>query len=88
MADFHRNLLEGGIFYYPADSRYPDGKMRLVYEANPLAFIVEQAGGSASNGESAILDTKPDDLHQRTPLFIGNTELVEKAEGFIRRFDR
>ena len=88
VADFHRNLLEGGIFYYPADSRYPDGKMRLVYEANPLAFIVEQAGGSASNGESAILDTKPDDLHQRTPLFIGNTELVEKAEGFIRRFDR
>lgn len=88
VADFHRNLLEGGIFYYPADSRYPDGKMRLVYEANPLAFIVEQAGGSASNGENPILDTKPDGLHQRTPLFIGNSELVEKAEAFMRRFDR
>jgi len=88
VADFHRNLLEGGIFYYPADSRYPEGKMRLVYEANPLAFIVEQAGGRASTGESSVLDMKPSDLHQRTPLFIGNSELVGKAEAFIHRFDR
>lgn len=87
IADFHRNLLQGGIFYYPADSRYPQGKLRLVYEANPLAFIVEQAGGRASNGESPILDTKPENLHQRTPLFIGNSELVDKAETFISRFD-
>jgi len=87
VADFHRNLLEGGIFYYPSDSRYPEGKLRLVYEANPLSFIVEQAGGSASDGVSSLLDIKPDNLHQRVPLFIGNRELVEKAESFIRRYD-
>jgi len=87
VADFHRNLLEGGIFYYPADSRYPDGKLRLIYEANPLAFIAEQAGGKASDGRSRILDLKPEGLHQRTPLFIGNRKLVEKAEAFIARYD-
>jgi len=87
VADFHRNLLEGGIFYYPGDSRYPEGKLRLIYEANPLAFIAEQAGGRASNGKSRILETTPKDLHQRTPLFIGNSELVVKAEEFIARFD-
>jgi fructose-1,6-bisphosphatase I len=83
VADFHRNLLKGGIFYYPADSRYPSGKLRLVYEANPLAFIVEQAGGYASDGHGRILDIKPESLHQRTALFIGNRELVRKAEEFI-----
>ena len=87
VADFHRNLLEGGVFYYPSDSRYPDGKLRLIYEANPLAFIAEQAGGRASNGKGRILDTKPTSLHERTPLFIGNSELVAKAEEFISRFD-
>jgi fructose-1,6-bisphosphatase I len=85
VADFHRNLLEGGIFYYPADSRYPDGKLRLIYEANPLAFITEQAGGRASDGQSRILDIKPESLHQRTPLLIGNRKLVEKAEAFIAK---
>jgi fructose-1,6-bisphosphatase I len=87
VADFHRNLLKGGIFYYPADPRYPDGKLRLIYEANPLAFIVEQAGGYASDGKGNILDKKPEELHQRTPLFIGNRDLVKKAEEFIAKYD-
>ncbi len=87
VADFHRNLLEGGVFYYPSDSRYPEGKLRLIYEANPLAFIAEQAGGRASDGQRRILDIKPEDLHQRTPLFIGNRELTEKAEAFIAEHD-
>ncbi len=87
VADFHRTLLKGGIFYYPADSRYPEGKLRLVYEANPLAFIVEEAGGYASDGLQNILDVEPRDLHQRTPLFIGDRVLVEKAEQFIAKFD-
>lgn len=87
VADFHRNLLEGGIFYYPADTRKPEGKLRLLYEAIPLAFIAEQAGGYASNGRCDILDVQPEGLHQRTPLFIGNRELVEQAEWFISRYD-
>jgi fructose-1,6-bisphosphatase I len=87
VADFHRNLLHGGIFYYPGDSRYHNGKLRLIYEANPLAFIAEQAGGYASDGHRNILDITPENLHQRTPLFIGNRELVRKAEEFISRYD-
>jgi fructose-1,6-bisphosphatase I len=91
VADFHRNLLAGGIFYYPADSRdpsIPHGKLRLLYEAAPLAFIAEQAGGYASDGSRNILDIKPEELHQRTPLFIGSRDLVEKAEQYIREYDR
>ena len=87
VADFHRNLLEGGVFYYPADTRKPGGKLRLVYEAIPLAFIAEQAGGYASDGRRNILDVQPESLHQRTPFFIGNRELVERAEEFISRYD-
>jgi fructose-1,6-bisphosphatase I len=87
VADFHRNLLEGGVFYYPADTRRPRGKLRLLYEAIPLAFIVEQAGGYASDGRRRILDIQPDSLHQRVPLFLGNRELVEKAEEFVSRYD-
>jgi len=87
VADFHRNLLAGGIFYYPADTRKPEGKLRLVYEAIPLAFVAEQAGGYASNGRRNILDVQPESLHQRTPLFVGNRELVERAEAFIFRYD-
>lgn len=90
VADFHRNLLSGGIFYYPADRKDPNkphGKLRLTYEAAPLAFIAEQAGGYASNGKQNILDIQPQALHQRTPLFIGNRNLVEKAEEFIRTYD-
>jgi fructose-1,6-bisphosphatase I len=91
VGDFHRNLLSGGIFYYPADKKDPSnphGKLRLLYEAAPLAFIAEQAGGYASDGEQSILDIIPEHLHQRTPLFIGNRELVEEAEHFIRKFKK
>ncbi len=87
VSDFHRNLLGGGIFYYPADSRdpkKPHGKLRLLYEAAPLAFVAEQAGGAASDGHQPILDLQPTSLHQRTPLFIGNKELVNLAEEYIR----
>jgi len=78
VADFHRNLLKGGVFIYPGTLAKPEGKLRLMYEANPLAFICEQAGGAATNGSStAILDIEPDNVHQRVPLFLGNKELVE-----------
>jgi fructose-1,6-bisphosphatase I len=90
VSDFHRNLLAGGVFYYPADSKDPKataGKLRLLYEAAPLAFIAEQAGGYASAGRGPILDVQPVSLHQRTPLFIGSKDLIEKAEEFIREHD-
>jgi fructose-1,6-bisphosphatase I len=89
VADFHRNLLAGGVFYYPADTRDPEkphGKLRLLYEAIPLAFLAEQAGGRASDGLRNILDIPPQILHQRTPYFVGNRELVEQAETFIRKY--
>ena len=77
VADFHRNLIVGGIFMYPADSRNINGKLRLTYEANPMAFIVEQAGGAATDGRRRILDIPPEALHQRTPLVIGSKRDVE-----------
>lgn len=83
VADFHRNLLYGGIFAYPADLKNKNGKLRLMYEANPLAFVVEQAGGRASNGSKRILELQPEALHQRTPLFIGSKEDVLLAEKFL-----
>ncbi len=83
VADFHRNLLYGGVFLYPADAASKNGKLRLLYEANPLAFIAEQAGGYASNGRERILDIQPESLHQRTPLIIGSYEDVKEAERFI-----
>ena len=83
--DFHRTLLAGGIFYYPADISKPDGKLRLAYEAIPLAFIAEQAGGYCSNGLQNILNIKPKSLHQRTPFFIGNRTLVKMAEDYIQK---
>ncbi len=86
VADFHRNLLAGGVFYYPAYNNRPHGKLRLAYEANPLAFIAKHAGGYASDGNGPILDIKPEMLHQRTPLYIGNRMLVEKAEEFIQQY--
>ncbi len=89
VADFHRNLLEGGVFYYPQDYKDPSkpkGKLRLLYEAAPLAFIAEHAGGYASDGRRPILDIVPEALHQRTALFIGNRDLVEMAEAFIARY--
>lgn len=87
VADFHRNLLAGGVFYYPAEGKgsgKPQGKLRLLYEAAPLAFLAEQAGGYASDGAQNILDIEPTNLQQRVPLFIGNRKLVEKAEEYLR----
>lgn len=86
VADFHRNLLAGGVFYYPAEtqgSSKPQGKLRLLYEAAPLAFLAEQAGGYASDGLQNILDIQPTTLQQRVPLFIGSRNLVEKAEACL-----
>lgn len=85
VADFHRNLLGGGLFAYPANEKNPRGKLRLLYEANPLAFIVEQAGGLASNGAIRILDVEPTELHQRTPLFIGSKSDVMMADRMLSR---
>jgi len=87
VADFHRNLLYGGIFMYPADKNSKHGKLRLMYEANPLSFIAEQAGGRSSDGKTRILDIMPETLHQRTPLFIGSKEDVKQAEKFISEYD-
>ena len=91
VADFHRNLLAGGVYYYPGEvveGGKPSGKLRLLYEAIPLAFIAEQAGGYASDGTQNILDVQPQHLHQRVPLFIGNRDLVKKAEAFIQKYDQ
>jgi fructose-1,6-bisphosphatase I len=86
VADFHRNLLKGGIFMYPADlkdPKKPAGKLRLMVEANPLAMVVDQAGGYASDGHGPVLEIKPQELHQRIPLYIGSKKDVEMAEAFI-----
>jgi fructose-1,6-bisphosphatase I len=79
VADFHRNLLKGGIYIYPATQSAPNGKLRLLYECNPLAFLAEQAGGIATTGKQRILEIEPTELHQRVPLFIGSKDMVEKA---------
>lgn len=83
VADFHRTLLYGGLFMYPGERDRPQGKLRLQYEASPLAFICEQAGGRATNGKQDILDIQPEHLHQRTPLFMGSTRFVEMAHEFL-----
>jgi len=79
VADFHRNLLKGGIYVYPGTASAPNGKLRLLYEANPLAFIIEQAGGKASTGKERIMDINPTELHQRVPLYIGSSQLMDLA---------
>lgn len=84
VADFHRNLLGGGLFAYPANTQSPRGKLRLLYEANPLAFVVEAAGGAATDGKTDILNIMPEELHQRTPLFIGSKEDVQTAREILR----
>ena len=83
VADFHRNLLKGGIFWYPADDKSPNGKLRLMYEANPLGFVAEQAGGAASSGRERILDIQPEALHQRVPLMLGPTDVVESTVSIL-----
>jgi len=83
VADFHRNLLYGGIYLYPGDAKNPNGKLRLLYEGAPLAFIAEQAGGAASNGSQRIMDVAPSSLHQRSPLFLGSPADVRECEEFI-----
>jgi fructose-1,6-bisphosphatase I len=86
VADFHRNLIKGGIYIYPTSKKAPNGKLRLLYECNPMAYLIEQAGGIATDGKNNILDIKPTDLHQRTPLFIGSKKMVEKAHHFVKEF--
>tara|TARA_B100001115_G_C15838678_1_gene419931 strand:- start:945 stop:1943 length:999 start_codon:yes stop_codon:yes gene_type:complete len=83
VADFHRNLLKGGIYIYPKTTAAPLGRLRLLYECAPLAWIAEEAGGKATDGTQRILDIVPTDLHQRTPYFIGSTQMVEKAESYM-----
>ncbi|MDT0677725.1 class 1 fructose-bisphosphatase [Autumnicola musiva] len=85
VSDIHRNMIKGGIFMYPESSRARNGKLRLLYECNPMAFITEQAGGKASDGFKRILDIQPEKLHQRTPFFCGSKKMVEKAEEFMQR---
>lgn len=86
VADFHRNLLKGGIYMYPSTASHPNGKLRLLYECNPISFLAEQAGGKASDGSRRILDIQPTELHQRVPFFVGTESMVEKAESFIREY--
>ncbi len=83
IADFHRNLLKGGVYLYPSTIKAPNGKLRLLYECNPMAFLVEQAGGTATNGSMRIMDIEPTDLHQRTPIIIGSTAMVQKVEEML-----
>ena len=85
VADVHRSLLEGGLYFYPADSEHKDGKLRLLYECAPLAFIIEQAGGRASTGAARILDLRAESIHQRAPLVIGSTEDVKLYESFFAK---
>ncbi|HVW94376.1 MAG TPA: class 1 fructose-bisphosphatase [Mucilaginibacter sp.] len=85
VADIHRNLIKGGIFIYPITASAPNGKLRLLYECNPMAFIIEQAGGKATNGAERILALEVNVLHQRSPIFIGSTAMVETAEAFLQK---
>ena len=87
VSDFHRNLIKGGIYMYPTASKHPNGKLRLLYECNPMSFIAEQAGGRAVSGpDQRIMELKPTELHQRTPFFVGSTNMVKKVEAFLTAF--
>ncbi len=83
VSDIHRNMIKGGIYIYPTSSKAPKGKLRLLYECNPIAFLVEQAGGKASDGYNRIMELKPTELHERVPIFCGSYNMVEKAEEFM-----
>ena len=87
VSDFHRNLIKGGVYLYPTGTMAPKGKLRLLYECNPLAFIVEQAGGMATDGTRRIMEIEPDELHQRVPCFIGSPRMVETAHAFLRKYE-
>jgi len=87
VADVHRNMLKGGIYMYPGIMKNPNGKLRLLYECNPFAYIIEQAGGKASDGKNRIMEIEPTDLHQRVPFFCGSKNMVEQAEQFIKNND-
>jgi fructose-1,6-bisphosphatase I len=87
VADIHRNLLYGGIFIYPADIRHPNGKLRLLYECNPMSFLIEQAGGRSIDGSKRILEIQPHKLHQRVPIYIGSKNAVDMVERFIKEAD-
>jgi fructose-1,6-bisphosphatase I len=84
VGDFHRILLQGGVFLYPGTVQKPEGKLRLLYESAPLAFLAEQAGGRASDGDREILDIIPQQLHQRSPLILGSSEEVKLVESFLQ----
>lgn len=86
VADFHRNLLKGGIYIYPQTAQAPSGKLRLLYECNPIAFLAEQAGALATDGYDPILDMKPTELHQRVPFFTGSPEMMAKAHSFMEKY--
>ncbi len=86
VSDFHRNLIKGGVFLYPGTAKNPNGKLRLLYECNPIAYIAEQAGGKASDGFRRILEIQPETLHQRSPFFTGPRWMVEKVEEYMREF--
>jgi len=83
VSDFHRNMIKGGVYMYPKGSRNPNGKLRLLYECNPMAFLAEQANGKASDGFTRIMDIEPTELHQRVPFICGSKNMVEKAEEFM-----
>ncbi|MBL4664003.1 MAG: class 1 fructose-bisphosphatase [Flavobacteriaceae bacterium] len=85
VSDFHRNMIKGGIYIYPSTAKDPEGKLRLLYECNPMAFIAEQAGAKASDGFQRIMDIQPTQLHQRIPFFCGSKQMVEKAETFMQK---
>lgn len=86
VSDFHRNMIKGGIYMYPTSSKSPQGKLRLLYECNPIAFLAEQAGGKATDGYKRILEIKPTELHQRVPIFVGSKVMVDKLEEFMAKY--
>ncbi|GAA4945710.1 class 1 fructose-bisphosphatase [Algibacter agarivorans] len=88
VSDFHRNMIKGGIYIYPASFKAPKGKLRLLYECNPIAFLTEQAGGKATDGFKRIMDIQPTELHERVPIFCGSKKMVEKAEYFMHKYPK
>ncbi len=86
VSDFHRNMIKGGIYMYPTSSKAPQGKLRLLYECNPMAFLAEQAGGKATDGYRRILEIKPRELHQRVPIFVGSKNMVRVVEQFMAKY--